>query len=189
MAQPQAIVIGCSAGGLIALEKLFSALDPALAPAVVVCCHTGSSNVDMLCELLAMHSALPVAEAQERAPVTPGVIHVAPTGYHLLVETNRRFSLSVDERVSYSRPSIDVLFESAAEAYRDELVGVVLTGANSDGAAGLAAIRRLGGVAVVQDPSDAEVGAMPAAALATAGADHCLPLARIAPLLNRLCQP
>lgn len=189
MASPQAIVIGCSAGGLTALELLFAGLDAALPLPVAVCCHTGSSTVDLMCELLAHHATLPVEEARERSPLRGGVIYIAPSGYHLLVENNRRFSLSVDGRVSFARPSIDVLFDSAAEAYRDTLIGVVLTGANSDGAAGLARIREYGGMAVVQDPDDAEVPTMPAAAIARAGADHCLPLADIAPLLNRLCLP
>ena len=189
MATPQAIVIGCSAGGLTALEQLLAALDPALPQAIAVCCHTGSSTVDLLCELLGDHASLPVVEARERERLEGGIIHVAPSGYHLLVEASRRFSLSVDERVSFARPSIDVLFDSAAEAYRDTLIGIVLTGANRDGAEGLSQIRRLGGVAIVQDPAEAEVPAMPRAALDLAGADHCLPLAAIAPLLNRLCLP
>lgn len=186
---PQAIVIGCSAGGLSALEVVFAALDPALPQPITACCHTGSATVDLMCDLLASHATLPVEEARERALLQGGVIHIAPSGYHLLIETSRRFSLSVDERVSYARPSIDVLFESAAEAYRDTLIGVLLTGANSDGAMGLARIRRYGGLAIVQDPEDAEVSTMPRAALEMAGADHCLPLAAIAPLLNRLCLP
>jgi two-component system chemotaxis response regulator CheB len=189
MAVPQAIVIGCSAGGLTALEHLFAGIDPALPQPIAVCCHTGSATVDLLCELLAKHATLPVEEARERAPMRGGVIHVAPSGYHLLVEASRRFSLSVDQRVSFARPSIDVLFESAAEAYRESLIGIVLTGANSDGADGLVHVRQAGGLAVVQDPTDAEVATMPAAALERAGADHCLPLAAIAPLLNRLCLP
>ncbi|QNK02699.1 chemotaxis protein CheB [Dyella telluris] len=189
MAAPQAIVIGCSAGGLTALEQLLAGLDPALPQAIAVCCHTGSANVDLMCELLAKYATLPVEEARERAPMRGGVIHVAPSGYHLLVETSRRFALSVDQRVSFARPSIDVLFESAAEAWREALVGVVLTGANSDGARGLLKVRQGGGVAIVQDPADAESPTMPTVALELAGADHCLPLADIAPLLNRLCLP
>jgi two-component system chemotaxis response regulator CheB len=189
MTTPRAIVIGCSAGGLTAMERLFAALSPQLHLPIAVCCHTGSSTVALMCELLAQHATLPVIEARERAALQSGTIHVAPSGYHLLVETNHRFSLSVDERVSFARPSIDVLFDSAAEAYRDTLIGVVLTGANKDGAEGLRHIRRLGGLAVVQEPADAEVSAMPTAALEVAGADHCLPLAGIAPLLNRLCLP
>jgi two-component system chemotaxis response regulator CheB len=189
MSAPQAIVVGCSAGGLTALEVLFAGLDPALPQAIAVCCHTGSSTVDLLCELLGEHASLPVTEAREREPLQGGVIHVAPSGYHLLVEADHRFSLSVDARVSFARPSIDVLFDSAAEAYRDSLIGIVLTGANRDGAKGLSQIRRHGGLAIVQDPAEAESTAMPRAALDLAGADHCLPLASIAPLLNRLCLP
>lgn len=189
MKTPRAIVIGCSAGGLNALETLFAALSPQLQQPIALCCHTGSSTVTLMCELLAQHATLPVVEARERALMQDGTIHVAPSGYHLLVESSHRFSLSVDERVSFARPSIDVLFDSAAEAFRDALIGVVLTGANRDGAEGLRHIRRLGGLAIVQEPSDAEVSAMPAAALELAGADHCLPLAGIAPLLNRLCLP
>ena len=171
------------------METLFAGLDAALPQAIVVCCHTGSSTVDLMCELLARHATLPVVEAGERAPLQGGVIHVAPSGYHLLVETSHRFALSVDERVSFARPSIDVLFASAAEAYRSALIGVLLTGANRDGAEGMDHIRRCGGVAVVQDPADAEVPTMPEAALELTGADYCLPLAAIPPLLNRLCLP
>jgi two-component system chemotaxis response regulator CheB len=117
------------------------------------------------------------------------MVHVAPAGYHLLVENDRHFALSVDEHVRYSRPSIDVMFGSATDVYGESLIGVVLTGANSDGAEGLARIRRRGGTAVVQAPESAEAAAMPRAALESAGADHCLPLEAIAPLLNRLCLP
>lgn len=189
MLKPQAIVIGCSAGGLNALEHLFTALSPAIPQPIVVCCHTGSATVDILCELLANHAPLPVVEAHERAPVLGGVIYVAPTGYHLLVEPRRRFALSVDPRVSFARPSIDVLFESAADAYREALVAVVLTGANRDGALGLASVRRHGGTAIVQDPAEADSPAMPQAALDESGADYCLPLHDISNLLNRLCLP
>lgn len=189
MSRVQAIVIGCSAGGLTALESLLAALDPTLPQPIIVCCHTGSATVDMLCELLAQHARVPVMEARERGAIIGGAIYVAPTGYHLLVETCRRFALSVDPRVSFARPSIDVLFESAADTYREGLIGVVLTGANSDGADGLAYLRRHGGLAAVQDPQDAESPAMPQAALDRAGADFCLPLSDLPHLLNRLCLP
>jgi two-component system, chemotaxis family, protein-glutamate methylesterase/glutaminase len=185
MARPEAIVIGCSAGGLDALKPLLHAMEPPLSQAVVVCSHSGDPG-SLLVELLARHSALPVREAQERWPVEAGAVHVAPAGYHLLIERDRRFAFSVDAPVHYSRPSIDVLFESAADAYGARLVGVMLTGANADGARGLARIRQAGGLAVVQDPGEAAAAAMPRAALERAGADHCLPLAQIALLLNHL---
>lgn len=186
MPRIEAIVIGCSAGGLDALKPLLRALEPPLSQAVVVCSHSGDQGTGLLPSLLARHCRLPVREARERFPVEPGTVHLAPPGYHLLIERDRRFALSVDGPVHYSRPSIDVLFESAAEAYGARLVAVMLTGASADGAEGLARIRHGGGLAIVQDPAEAPAPAMPQAALAQAGADYCLPLARIAPLLNQL---
>ena len=183
---PEAIVIGCSKGGFNALKLLLGALDPRLPQTVLVCCHT-ASGAGVLSGLLASHSALPVIDAVERQPAAAGIIHVAPGGYHLLLEHDRHFALSVDEPVCFSRPSIDVLFGSAADAYHAGLIGVVLTGANRDGADGLAQIRAHGGIAVVQAPAGTEAATMPQAALDIAGADHCLPLEQIAPLLNRLC--
>jgi two-component system chemotaxis response regulator CheB len=187
MQRPEAIVIGCSLGGLRALKVLLGGLDSQLPVPVLLCSHTGNSEVDTFCSLLANHCALPVEEARERMPAAPGVVHVAPGGYHLLIESDKHFALSVDDVVRFSRPSIDVLFDAAAEVYRDRLIGVVLTGANADGAEGLAQIRSLGGTSIVQLPADAEAPEMPQAALDIAGADHCLPLHQIAPLLNRLC--
>lgn len=185
--QVQAIVVGASAGGLRALHVLLRGLDRALPVPMVIVSHTGSSDMGVFCELLAHYSCLPVEEARERARPRAGVVHVAPSGYHLLIERSGRFALSIDAKVGFSRPSIDVLFESAAETWGSGLIAVVLTGANHDGAAGLLRVRRRGGIAVVQDPATAEAAAMPEAALALAGADHCLPLEAIAPLLNRMC--
>ena len=179
--------MGCSAGGMNALRTVLAGLGKTLPQPVIVVCHTGSDDITTFCELIDTASTLPVREARERQQVLPGMVHVAPAGYHLLVEKKGIFSLSVDDRVLFSRPSIDVLFDSAATAYTEGLIGVVMTGANSDGAAGLAAIRALGGVAIVQDPADAYASIMPQAALDTAGADYCVPLDEIAPLINRLC--
>lgn len=186
MTRPEAIAIGCSAGGFNALRVLLGGLDPGLPQTVLVCCHTAGS-VAALCGLLARHCALPVIEAQERWPACGGTVQVAPGGYHLLLENDRHFALSVDRQVCFSRPSIDVMFDSVAEVYLAGAIGVVLTGASRDGADGLAQIRARGGIAVVQTPASAEAAAMPQAALDIAGADHCLPLEQIAPLLNRLC--
>lgn len=183
----EAIAIGCSAGGLSALKLLLGAIDPRLSAAVIVCSHTASASADAMCDLLAHHSALPVIEACERAPVRGGMVQVAPPDYHLLVERGRRFALSVDQPIGFSRPSIDVLFSSAAHAYGPGLIGVVLTGASADGALGLAGVRNAGGIAIVQQPDDAQASTMPRAALEIAGADHCVALAQMAPLINRLC--
>lgn len=189
MSARTAIAMGCSAGGLAALQCVLPALDPRLAVPVVVCCHTGSADVSLLVELLARVSALPVVEAAERAPADPGVVHIAPSGYHLLVEPNAHFALSVDARVTYARPSIDVLFDTAASAWQAGLVAVLMTGANSDGALGLRAVRAAGGYAVVQQPEDAFSDVMPRAGMDIAGADACLPLDQIAKRLNQLCMP
>ncbi|HEY8682090.1 MAG TPA: chemotaxis protein CheB [Rhodanobacter sp.] len=186
MKRPEAIAIGCSSGGFNALKILLGALDPRLPQALLLCCHTAGS-VDVLCGLLASHCALPVLEARERQPAIGGTVHVAPGGYHLLLENDRHFALSMDEPVCFSRPSIDVLFGSVADIYLAATIGVVLTGASHDGADGLAQIRARGGIAVVQTPASAEAAVMPQAALDIAGADYCLPLEQIAPLLNRLC--
>jgi Chemotaxis response regulator containing a CheY-like receiver domain and a methylesterase domain len=189
MAVIDAVVVGCSAGGFEALEQLLPTLPVDFRPPLVVVSHTASSDVLMLVELLARRSALPVAPARERTPVAPGQVHVAPSGYHLLITEDQRFALSVDPRVRYVRPAIDVLFESAAWCYRRRLVAVVLTGANDDGADGLVAVRAHGGIGIVQNPAEAVASVMPAAAIERAGADHIVPLAAIAPLLQQLVEP
>lgn len=185
----QAVVIGASAGGPAALRRLLERLDPGLPAAVVVVNHVGARGPDLLPEVLEQSSPLPVALAQERMPVTEGRVHVAPSGYHLLIEPDRHFSLSVDPKVCFSRPSIDVLFETAARAYHKCLIGVVLTGASSDGAEGLAQIRQRGGLALVQSPEEAEVPTMPRAALERAGADLCAPLDALAARINAAVRP
>lgn len=183
-AAPRAIVIGASAGGPPALGRLLAALEPRPDVGIAVVNHVGADGPDLLPTILTRLSGRSVVLAQERWPLTGGLVHVAPSGYHLEVGRDRFFSLSVDPRVCYSRPAIDVLFASAAEAYGDALAGVVLTGASSDGAEGLKRIRELGGRAFVQEPSEAEVDTMPLAALACAGADLCAPLATLAEALN-----
>jgi len=188
MTAPRAIVIGCSAGGMRALKDLLSGMRPDIGAPVLAVCHTGSEDVSTLCDLIGATSTLPVREARERHPARDNTVYVAPGGYHLLIERGGRMTLSVDDRVAFARPSIDVLFESAADVYGHELAGIVLTGANHDGAHGLLRIRQRRGIAIVQEPLDAEAPAMPQAALDLAGADHCLPLRGIAPLLNRLCE-
>ncbi|QAU23622.1 chemotaxis protein CheB [Dyella sp. M7H15-1] len=187
MNMPQAIAIGCSAGGVDALKAIISGLDARLNLPILVCCHTGSDTVELLCEILDRASPLAVTEARERHPVQDGTVHLAPSGYHLLIEHDRHFALSIDPRVNYVRPSIDVMFCSAAEVWHEKLIGIVLTGGNADGASGLQRIRELGGTAIVQSPSSAEMPTMPQAALDTAGADYCVDLSDIAPLINRLC--
>ncbi len=182
----EAVVIGTSAGGPLALQQLLSALDPHLKAAIVVVNHVGPNGPDLLADMLAPFCPLPVRLAKERIPVEPGMVHIAPSGYHLLIEPSRCFSLSVDPKVHFSRPAIDVLFQSAAHAYGAQLAGAVLTGASQDGTEGLAEICRMGGHAVVQDPQEATFTIMPQSALAVAGVELCAPLAVLAEHINRL---
>lgn len=185
----EAIVVGTSAGGLQAMHVLLRNLTEELAIPMIVVCHTGSGDMGTFCELLAPSSKLPVIEACERIVPQGGCVYVAPSGYHLLIESNGRFALSIDEKVRFSRPSIDVLFESAARCWKNRLIAVVLTGANQDGAEGLKSVRSLGGTAIVQDPNSADAQVMPTMALELAGADYCVPLQEIGSLISRLsCQ-
>lgn len=179
-----ALVIGSSAGGPAALHDLLPRIAADFAGPIVIVSHVARDAGDLLANGLSRVSARPVRMAIERQAVEAGVVHVAPANYHLLIDQGRRFALSVDERVCFSRPSIDVLFASAAMAYRQELVAVVLSGANADGAEGLLTIRQLGGKALVQDPGEAMVATMPLAAMARAGADLCAPIAELALRIN-----
>lgn len=182
----QAVVVGGSAGGFLALRQLVAALRPDFPLPVLAALHVGSDARDSAATVLGGQSRLAVADVVDGLRIEPGQLYLAPPGYHMLVERDGSLALSIDERVSFSRPSIDVLIQTAADAYRQDLVAVILSGANQDGAAGLLAVRSRGGLAVVQDPATAEAAAMPEAALQTAGADHVLPVEGIAALLNGL---
>jgi two-component system chemotaxis response regulator CheB len=174
-----AIVIGTSAGGVEALSKLLPALGHGVRAAVFVVLHLPRDRPSLLVDIFTDKCALPVREAEDKEPVVAGTVYFAPPDYHLLLDQGPRLALSIDEPVNYSRPSIDVLFESAADIYRERLLGLILTGANLDGAAGLEAIRRAGGVTIVQEPSTALHSAMPEAALARGAADAILSLEEI----------
>jgi len=181
------IAIGASWGGLQAVGTVLEGIPAEVAQPIVVAQHRSAESARGVLEsLLQRHSGRPVVEPGDKEPLEPAHVYVAPADYHLLVEDGR-FALSVDARVQFARPSIDVLFESVAEGYRDRAVGIVLTGANADGAAGLAAIKRNGGVAIVQDPATATRKAMPEAAIAASVADAVLPLEEIGPFLLGLC--
>jgi two-component system chemotaxis response regulator CheB len=158
-------VVGTSWGGLAALRELVSCLPENLSVPVVLIQHRHKMSDDALPRLLQDRTPLPVCEAEDKMPMEPGRVYVAPADYHLLVEPDSYFTLSVEEPVRYSRPSIDVTFTSAADAFGARTIGVVLTGANADGAEGLKRIAGRGGAALVQEPVTAESPAMPAAAL------------------------
>ena len=179
--------MGASWGGLAAVTRILRELPRDLGTAIAIAQHRRAGSGSALAEVLAHECALPVDEAEDKQPIEPNRVYVAPSDYHLLVEPGH-FALSVDERVQFARPSIDVLFESAADAYRERLLGVLLTGANDDGAAGLAAIRARGGCTVVQDPSTAERREMPDSAIAAGGAVTVLPLEQIGSFLASRCR-
>jgi two-component system chemotaxis response regulator CheB len=159
------IVIGGSAGAIEVLGTILSGLTRGFSPSVAIVIHLPPQGPNVLHEILASPGSPPMKLAEDKEPISPGTIYFAPPDYHLLVESGHTFALSQDDRVHYSRPAVDVLFESAAEAYGDRLMGIILSGANADGAAGLRAIADAGGVTVVQAIESAEMIAMPAAAL------------------------
>lgn len=175
----QAIVIGASAGGMRAFSIICQALPQDLNLPVIVAQHRAKDEAGLLEELLSHKCKIKVKQADEKEKIEPGVIYFAPPDYHLLIETNRSFSLSCDPLVNYSRPSIDVLFESAGEVYGDKLIGILLTGANGDGAEGMANIRKRGGTTIAQDPAQAEYPSMPQAAIRTKQVQHVLKLDEI----------
>lgn len=185
-ATPAAIVIGASAGGGDALFNILPVLPEDYPLPIIVVLHLPPDKESLLAELFGQRSRMAVAEAEDKLPLAPGTIYFAPPNYHLLVERDMTLSLSNEEAVLFSRPSIDVLFESAAEAFGPRLMGIVLTGGNEDGAAGLKAIVARGGQAVVQDPAEAAVPVMPAAVLRACPAAEVLPLDGITKLLQNV---
>lgn len=180
----QFIAIGASLGGTSALQLLLPTLPRDWRAVVALVFHRAQGPDDMLDRFLRKYSALPVEEAQDKTPITPGRLYYAPSDYHLLVEENH-FALSTEAAVSYARPSIDVLFESVAEVYGEHAAAVVLSGSGHDGAAGLAAIKECGGLTLVQSPESAESTYMPNAAIATGKVDKILPLEEIVPFLRK----
>jgi two-component system chemotaxis response regulator CheB len=184
----EAIVVGVSAGGLVALAEVLPKLDKDMTLPVMIVQHQSHDSDDFLVRYfddLCRHS---VTEVEDKMPVESGTIYFAPANYHLLVEPDKTFSLSTEARVNYSRPSIDVLFESAADTYMDRLVGIILTGANSDGTNGAARIKELGGLIIAQDPETAEADAMPMSVIKHVQVDHILALNRIGDFINNLNQ-
>lgn len=182
----KAVVIGASAGAVQALQTILPALAAGYELPVLVVVHVPPDRANMLVPLLQAKCEIAVKEAEDKEVLAPGAVYFAPSDYHLLVETKESLALSIDEAVNYSRPSIDVLFQSAADTYGPGLVGVVLTGANHDGAAGLRAIVDAGGLAVVEDPASAYAAAMPLAALEACPSARIMNLDAIAAYLSTL---
>jgi len=181
------VVIGTSTGGLKALQTLLPGLPAEFALPIVIAQHRSKDLESGLCEYLAECSQLPVNEPDDKEPLLAGRVYLAPRDYHLLIE-NRSFALSTAQSVRFARPSIDVLFESAADAFQTKAIGVILTGANTDGAQGLATIKARGGFTIVEDPSSAVARELPDAAIAQAAPDRILPLDQIATCLVALSE-
>jgi two-component system chemotaxis response regulator CheB len=181
-----AVVIGTSAGGVDALLKILPGLPAQLAVPVLIVIHLPRERDSLLPQVFQPRCARPVREAEDKEAIAPGTVYFAPPDYHLLVDEGPQLALSSDPLVNFSRPSIDVLFESAADAFGARLAAVLLTGASQDGAAGLEAVHRAGGITVVQDPADAQVPVMVESALRRTAANFVLPLTHIERLLATL---
>lgn len=172
----QAVVIGASSGGLHAMKRLLPALPADFPCPLLIVQHISPVSENYLTVILDKISHIKVKEADEKEIALPGTAYVAPPDYHMLVEANKTLSFTVEDKVNYSRPSIDVLFQTAADAYKEHLVGILLTGANADGSEGLAYIKNKGGFTIVQDPAEAESPFMPNAAIQLHIPDLILPL-------------
>lgn len=195
------IVVGASLGGLHALEVLLKGLPKDFPVPVAIAQHRHKTSDGSLSTVLQQQCAVPITEVEDKDIIMPGRVYVAPADYHLLVEASQTewgsqeeyrtsiptLALSTEAPVLYARPSIDVLFESAADAYGEKVIGVILTGASNDGSQGLASIKANGGLTIVQEPSTAYCATMPKAAIATVAIDWILPLNEIAPLIVKLC--
>ncbi|MCI5223748.1 MAG: chemotaxis protein CheB [Candidatus Electrothrix sp. AR4] len=182
----RAIVIGASAGGIEAVTEILASLPARFTLPLVIVQHLHKEQDDYLIQFYNSRTQLEVEEAKEKEKIVPGRVYIAPPDYHLLIEQDETFSLSMDEKVNYSRPSIDVLFESAADVYSGELTGVLLTGANNDGAQGLRRIKKNGGLTLVQDPETAKFPEMPRSAMACTEIDHILTIHELGIFLTAL---
>jgi two-component system chemotaxis response regulator CheB len=180
------VVMGVSSGGMVALSIIIPMLSKDFTLPVVIVQHQHPHADDFLVHYLNEKCELSVKHAEEKEPIEPATVYLAPPNYHLLIEQDRTFSLSIAERVNYARPSVDVLFETAADAFGANTIGIILTGANNDGSQGLKMIHNCGGLTIVQDPATAEATEMPRTAIAATKVDHVLPLADIGRLLNNL---
>jgi two-component system, chemotaxis family, protein-glutamate methylesterase/glutaminase len=180
----EAIVMGASAGGLLALSGILETLPADFPLPVIIVQHRLKSERALLEEVLQSKCRIRIREADEKETPAEGTVYLAPPGYHLLVEKNRSLSLSCEPPLHFSRPSIDILFETASEAYGKKLIGIILTGANNDGAAGMQSIRKHGGMTIAQNPASAQFPVMPQAAIAAGGIQYIFDLQEIRNFLS-----
>jgi two-component system chemotaxis response regulator CheB len=177
------IVIGASAGGLKAVSAILEKLPVHFPIPILIVLHVSAQSDDYWIRNLDKKCRINIKEAEDKEPIKSGVVYFAPPDYHILVDYDKTITLSIDEKVNYSRPAIDVLFETASDIYREKLSGVVLTGSSVDGAKGLRVIKENGGITIVQDPAEADYKYMPEEAIKVAAIDYILPLEKITELL------
>jgi two-component system chemotaxis response regulator CheB len=182
----KAIVIGVSSGGLRVLKALLTTLPEDFYFPIIIVQHIGANSENVWVEQLNSISKINIKEADEKESIKSGNVYIAPANYHLLIESGFTFSLSIDPKVNFARPSIDVLFESAAEAYKDTLIGIILTGSNNDGSKGMQRISEYGGMTIVQDPQTAESPSMPTSVLSRISPNFILTSEKILNLLIEL---
>ena len=180
------VVIGVSTGGLKAIKAVLSVLPSGFALSIIIVMHRHKETDGYLERSLNDECNMHVKQADEKEEIRAGIVYVAPPNYHLLIEDDGTFSMSIEGPVNYARPSVDVAFESAAEVYREGLIGIILTGANQDGSRGLKKIKEAGGLAIVQTLETSEATEMPRSAMAAVKPDYVLPLVEIGPLLRKL---
>lgn len=181
-----AIVIGVSAGGMNALKLMFSLLPKSFVTPIIIVQHISAHSDSEWIRLLKEKSNIKIKEADEKEKIENATVYIAPPNYHLLIEKDKTFSLTIDERVNFARPSIDVLFESAADAYKNELIGIVLSGSNQDGTKGMMRIKEHNGLTIVQNPDTAEYSAMPSSVISKIQVNHILALEDIIKLLIKI---
>ncbi len=182
----EAIVIGVSSGGMNAMKIMFALLPKEFNTPIIIVQHINARSDGEWIKRLNEQNNLHIKEADEKEMIEAKTIYIAPPNYHLMIEKNKTFSLTIGERVNYARPSIDVLFESAADVYKTNLIGIILTGSNSDGTNGIKRIKEYGGLAIVQDPETAESPYMPTSAIAAIQPDYILSLEKIIEVLLKI---
>ncbi|HKG08492.1 MAG TPA: chemotaxis protein CheB [Pedobacter sp.] len=186
MKRCEAFVIGGSAGSLEVLLKVLPVIDPDINFPIIIVIHRKHGTDSLLPDLLSGKTVLSVKEADEKESLVAGTVYIAPSDYHLLIEQDRTFSLDYSEKINYSRPSIDVTFQTAAEVYQERLVCLLLSGSNSDGVAGLKSVKDWGGTVLIQDPRTAQVAYMPAQAQLKVDVDRVLSISEIGEFINLL---
>ncbi len=186
MTNCKALVIGGSAGSLDVLIKVLPAISLDIRFPIIIVLHRKQGTDSLLTDLLGSKTRLKVKEVEEKEKILPKTIYLAPSDYHLLIEKDFTFSLDYSEKVNYSRPSIDVTFQSAAEVYTDKLTCILLSGSNADGVNGLITVADCGGEITVQDPNSAQVEYMPAQAILLANVKHILAIEEMANYINAL---